>query len=318
MLDKNLYSGNVYLINPRGTDEFILGDTLYGFEKDLSNIVLENLNTNARKKNKILTVKYNQILSETTKSYYSNLKIFFDLKSHEKLLGQFMDYKRKRNDKEFQNFLCCFNGSNNVSRQFLVAILHKTKLWNDQYCTKLFEFDWQSLDGNLENYIDKNYQLINKFFLDYNSNFNKKIFNKSYLHGHNLQNLYKLENLLENSFVNIVSESLATSYYPNVSEKFCNSIATKSLFLTYGQPNWHSMIENYHGFRLYNKIFDYEFDSIQNPVLRLIKLIEMILKFQHLSVDDWHDLYLMEKDTIEHNYEHYYSKSYLKNLAKFI
>jgi len=73
-------------------------------------------------------------------------------------------------------------------------------------------------------------------------------------------------------------------------------------------------LSTYYGFKQYNKIFDYSFDEIKNPVKRLIRLMEMISKFAYLSVDDWHDLYNMETDTIEYNYDHYYSKGYLKKL----
>jgi len=43
----------------------------------------------------------------------------------------------------------------------------------------------------------------------------------------------------------------------------------------------------------------------------------MISKFKNLSVDDWRDLYLLEQDTIEYNYDHYFSKKYLKKLEKY-
>ena len=33
-----------------------------------------------------------------------------------------------------------------------------------------------------------------------------------------------------------------------------------------------------------------------------------------LSSADWHDLYQLESDTIEHNYDHYFSGTYLKSL----
>jgi len=42
----------------------------------------------------------------------------------------------------------------------------------------------------------------------------------------------------------------------------------------------------------------------------------MISKFSKLSVHDWHDLYQMESDAIEYNYNHYFSGDYLKHLEK--
>ena len=112
------------------------------------------------------------------------------------------------------------------------------------------------------------------------------------------------------SFVHVVSETLSTSYYPLITEKCFYSIATRGLFLSYAQPNWHEHLENYYGFRLYKNLFDYRFDSIKNPVERLVELLTMISKFQKLSTHDWTDLYELEKENIEYNYDHYFSGTY--------
>ena len=107
---------------------------------------------------------------------------------------------------------------------------------------------------------------------------------------------------------------MATSYYPFVTEKFLYSIVTRGLFLSYAPPGWHGHIEKYYGFKKYTKLFDYRFDTIQNPIERLIELISMISKFSTLSIHDWNDLYLMEQDAIEYNYNHYFSGDYLKHI----
>jgi len=130
-------------------------------------------------------------------------------------------------------------------------------------------------------------------------------------------NIYNLEDKLTQSFIHIVSETMATSYYPYVTEKSLYSIVTRGLFLAYAQPQWHAHLSTYYGFKQYNKIFDYSFDEIKNPVKRLIRLMEMISKFAHLSVDDWVDLYQMEMDAIEYNYDHYFSKRYIECLNNY-
>jgi hypothetical protein len=43
----------------------------------------------------------------------------------------------------------------------------------------------------------------------------------------------------------------------------------------------------------------------------------MISKFGTLSVDDWSDLYLIEQDNIEFNYDHYFSGDYLTCLTAY-
>lgn len=42
----------------------------------------------------------------------------------------------------------------------------------------------------------------------------------------------------------------------------------------------------------------------------------MILKFSVLLVDDWHDLYLLQQNEIEYNYDHYFGGDYLKCLKQ--
>jgi hypothetical protein len=94
-------------------------------------------------------------------------------------------------------------------------------------------------------------------------------------------------------------------------------ILCKTFYLGFAQPGWHSHIEKYFGFKQYNKVFDYKFDEISNPLLRLIALMEMISKFEKLSKFDWHDLYLVEQDTIDFNYDHFISKEYTKNMVSY-
>jgi len=113
-----------------------------------------------------------------------------------------------------------------------------------------------------------------------------------------------------------VSETMATSYVPFVTEKFLYSVVTRGLFLSYAQPGWHAHVEKYYGFKRYTKLFDYQFDTIQNPVERLVELMSMISKFSILTIDDWKDLYLLEQETIEYNYDHYFSGSYLTKLKQ--
>ena len=61
-------------------------------------------------------------------------------------------------------------------------------------------------------------------------------------------NIYNLENKLTQSFLHIVSETMATSYHPFITEKSLYSIITRGLFLTWGQPRWHAQFEKY-GFK---------------------------------------------------------------------
>lgn len=296
-------------------DVITLHDHLGGHNQDMSNEILNCLDMLARNEGKKLLVKYHSILDHTVKIHYPNLNIGFDYKLQDELnLNKFHQYNihPKIN---FQNFLCSFNGSPHVSRKLLVSVLKRFGYFNHEYCSKNFAFTSEKLDGYIVNYVCESNRFYRKFFIADNSDL---FFNTIYSFGHvrfnHPKNIYNLENKLTQSFLHIVSETMATSYYPFVTEKFLYSVVTRGLFLAYAQPGWHNHLEKYYGFKRYTKLFDYRFDEIQNPVERLLELITMISKFSVLSVDEWRDLYLLEQDTIEYNHYHYFSGNYLTTL----
>ena len=215
----------------------------------------------------------------------------------------------------YKNFICSFNGSAHVSRKLLVSALQKFNFFNKNYCTKNFSVDSTTLDGHLHELVT-NSNFYMKFF-SFDSTFLNNIYSDNYQPYNHMNNIQILETRLSESFLHIVSETLATSYVPFMSEKSFYSIVTRGLFLTYAQPGWHAHFEKYFGFKKYNKLFDYKFDTIQNPVERLIELVTMVSKFSCLSPAEWHDLYLIEQDTIEYNYDHYFSGDYLTQLKQY-
>ena len=91
---------------------------------------------------------------------------------------------------------------------------------------------------------------------------------------------------------------------------------SRGLFVAYAQPGYHAHLDDLYGFKPYTKLFDYSFDSIPNPVDRLINLLSMLSKFQNLKTYDWHDLHQLEIDTINYNYDHYFSGDYLQHIEK--
>jgi hypothetical protein len=218
----------------------------------------------------------------------------------------------------YKNFICSFNGSGHVSRHLLSSIIENQGFFNSDYSSKNFKASNDQVLGHLNNLdlTEDEVELYDKFFKN-TDEFNDTVYSFGHVRFDHGNNIYNLESKLTQSFVHIVSETMATSYYPFVTEKFLYSIVTRGLFVAYAQPGWHTYIEKYYGFKLYDKIFDYSFDSIQNPVKRLIKLMEMISKFSKLSIDDWRDLYfVLEKDTIEYNYNHFFSGDYLIKLKE--
>ena len=297
-------------------ESFTLQDHIFGHSPDMTNSVLDHLNIVAGKQGKKLQLDYHSILDRTVTSHYPNLQINFDAEFQNRInLAEFADYNMHP-EIEFKNFVCSFNGSPHVSRKLLVSIIKKLGWFTPEYCSKNFQFALTNIDGHLNDVLSSDRQrFYSKFFLT-SDEFCQQKYSFGHVRFDHKNNIYNLEEKLTQSFLHIVSETAATSYYPFVTEKFLYSIVTRGLFLSYAQPGWHKHIEQYYGFKPYTRLFDYKFDSITNPVERLVELMCMISKFSKLSVDDWNDLYLLEQDTIEYNYNHYFGKNYLTMLKQ--
>jgi len=289
--------------------ELVILDHLGGFDSNLHNTKLERINNFAKHKNKIVDLYVSNFMDVSVTKKYSNLtfklSVFPGLK-------QFFDYNIHPN-LEYKNFICSFNGTPHVGRKFLVCALKKFGFFNPEYCSKNFALSKHNIDGHLNDFVADKTAYYNKFF-SIDEDFLKSIYSFGHVRFDHKTNIYNLESKLTQSFLHIVSETLPTSYVPLISEKFLYSVITRGLFLAYAQPGWHGHLEKCYGFKKYVHLFDYGFDSVQNPVERLIALLTMVSKYSNLSVHDWHDLYLLESDTVEFNYDWYFSKDWLKKL----
>ena len=295
-------------------DVIKIEDHLNGFDHNLHNPFLEHLNSIAVNQPSVII---GHIATDKIKNRYPNLDFYLSDLYSEQVFPMFKDYNNPP-DINYKNFICSFNGSEHISRRLLTAILKKFKWFNTEYCTKNFVFSLDSLDGQIEEYVGEQINFYRKFFISDNS---EMFFQSTNSFGHvrfdHNKNIYNLQQKLTESFIHVVSETLATSHWPMITEKFLYSVVTKGLFVTYGPPGWHNFTEQYLGFKQYNKLFDYKFDQIDNPIDRLIELTSMLSKFSVLDTDEWKDLYQIEQDTVEYNYNHYYSGRYLENLKKY-
>jgi hypothetical protein len=292
---------------------------LGGFDSELRNPVLESLNSVAKKRNIQGQVHLHMTVLPKIKKQYSNLSFTYTLPEY---MWDAVNQHTQTRDHEFRNFVCSFNGGPHVGRKMLTAILNRFKWFNPATCSKNFLYTLDELDGHLSDYVGDRSRFYRKFFL---LDGDEEFFQTKYSfhpytighlrHEHN-NNVGWLEDKITQSFLHLVSETVSTSYHPFITEKFLYSVINRGLFITYGQPGWHKYLETCYGFKKYHQLFDYTFDSIQNPVERLVELMSMLSKFSMLSPAEWRDLHEMEKDTLEYNYHHYVSRDYLKCLEK--
>jgi hypothetical protein len=297
-----------------GNEDIDLTDHLGGFDENLKNPILDML-VNKQCPNKI-NLQY--CIDPILKNQYKTIDINFSSRLHNSIIFRHHNKYNKHPDINYKNFICSFNGTAHISRKLLVSILKRFNWFSSTYSSKNFSYSTNIIDGHISDFVRDNELFYRKFFI---SNTSEEFFQTKYSFGHKRfdhgNNIYTLENKLTESFIHIVSETIATSYYPYVTEKFLYSIVTRGLFLAYAHPGWHSHLEKYYGFKRYTKLFNYHFDTIQNPIERLVELMTMLSKFSYLTPAEWQDLYHIEQDTIEYNYDHYFSGNYLADLRNY-
>lgn len=300
--------------------KFSTGDHLGGFDQNLHNVYLARLNHYASLHDRQYQILTEQIFPAELTRRYPCLDIRFDLGIFEKY-SQWNKFELYTTHPEqtFQNFLCSFNGGPHVSRKLLVSVLHRMGWFCPDTCSKNFVFSADVLDGHISDLCLQRSRFYRRFFIGEKSeDFFQTRYSFGHLHCEHDRNIHNLDSKITRSFLHVVSESMSTSYHPFVTEKFLYSVVTRGLFVAYAQPGWHDYLERCYGFKKYNNIFDYDFDSIVNPLDRLLALMSMISKFSVLSTDDWRDLYEMESETIEHNYDWYFTKQYIRHIEQFV
>lgn len=296
-----------------GTSCVIL-DHMGGFDADQKCWILDKI---LQHNQQLQSIGTEYVLTKSIKDHYPGIDIRFDFDTWNRgnSIDTFSKY-RIHPKLDFQTFLCSFAGTDHVSRKLLVASLHRWSWFNTDTCSKNFQFTVDQIDGHLGDYVtDNQLRLYRKFFLaEHSLDFFQRTNPFDYDRFDHSANIAKLAPKITQCFLHLISETLATSFYPFVTEKFLYSVVTRGLFLAYAQPGWHDHLEQFYGFKKYTRLFDYRFDTIKNPVERLIEMMSMLAKFSVLSPADWRDLYEMEADTIEYNYDHYFSGNYIKHL----
>lgn len=282
-----------------------------GFDRDLRCELLDQL---CSESTTFDTINTEYIINGDILQHYRSLNLRFDLNSwlEQNHINDFAGLDTHDSIK-FRNFICSFNGSPHVGRKLLTSCLHRFGWFNPQCTSKNFAIDLGALDGHIIEISGERESITRKFF-SFDHAFLSSEVGFQYDRFDHRANLGALQKILTSSFVHLVSETMPTSYYPFLTEKFLYSVVTRGMFVAYAQPGWHEYLSTYLGFKKFS-LFDYSFDQVKNPIERLITLMCMLSRYSVLSVCDWHDLYLTQAETIEYNYDHYRSGRYLQILT---
>ena len=200
---------------------------------------------------------------------------------------------------EIDNFLCCFNKHPHIGRQLLVESLILKGWFNPAYCSKWFKISGHKYSSHAE--------AAEKIIAHSAEDFHPMDFQT---------NLTALTPLVQASFLNIVSETIPESHIPFTTEKLLFPILNQRLWVAYAQPGYHKFVSEILGFRLYDNVFDYSFDTITDPPQRLAALIKSIEPYATLAKQDWHRIHKQMESTLEYNYQWATSGQFITQLRK--
>lgn len=104
------------------------------------------------------------------------------------------------------------------------------------------------------------------------------------------------------TFMSLISESTLKSHF--ITEKTWMPVFFKKPFLIWGPSGIHEKFKSL-GFKLYDDVFDYSFDSVDDDNTRLDMLMEEVKKLKNRNLNDLRKSIL---DVIEFNYNHAITK----------
>jgi hypothetical protein len=287
---------------PLKDGSLVVYDHLGGFDSNFQNKFLASLPSG--------TVYTEYCLPQHVKAIYPNLTIKFDSKLATKLnhFNNFVDCEYPPG-KVFDNFLCCFNRSNHNSRQWLCWHLYTLDWFNAEYCSKNFVIPTAPPPG-LTYKTHSTHDFSNtELFCNAIVNFGKVDAPINHQYNRSI-----LDEKIQKSFLNLVSETVGESMVPFPTEKLLYPISNKTLWVAYAQPGYHAAIQRLFRFKIHN-CFDYSFDSITDPIKRLVALTDMLSKFT--NSDTWKDIYAQEQAVLDFNFEHCRSGNFIKHFDQF-
>lgn len=116
--------------------------------------------------------------------------------------------------------------------------------------------------------------------------------------------------LQTNCFIQLISESTPNYFF--LTEKTVKPLLHGQLFLVAGSVGFHKKLENL-GFKLYDEIIDYSFDSLISYEDRVKGIIKNL---QNLKNSNWNETYKKLEEKIKFNQQHLYDFAFSKDSNK--
>jgi hypothetical protein len=103
------------------------------------------------------------------------------------------------------------------------------------------------------------------------------------------------------SFIEVVNESTEKLHF--LTEKTVKPLLFGKPFIIFGVKGFHGWLRDF-GFLLYDELFDYSFDGIDDTEERFETIIKQIKKLDDLSLEEKRNLFSIIKEKIEFNRSH--------------
>ena len=192
-----------------------------------------------------------------------------------------------------ENFNKLYLNLNNKSRY------HRCLMIDQLYYNNLFEF-------GINSWNQKTHECgLNDILINEDLDYKFKYWEETYINvdGYRIKEFGFKDEYTDmitdpNCFMSLVGES--SMYIPFVTEKTYRPILLKHPFLCYGAKNQNKEITKY-GFKLYDEIFDYEFDSKDDINDRILGIINNL---NNLKNENYYDLYKKIEPKLIYNKNH--------------
>jgi hypothetical protein len=115
------------------------------------------------------------------------------------------------------------------------------------------------------------------------------------------------------SFLHVVTETCFWDQKKHLTEKIFKPIVLKQPFVLLGSEGNLSYLKEY-GFKTFDKWWDESYDQCKDPIQRLSKVCDIVENICKLSHHDLSDLMLEMEDTLEHNFNRFYSKQFINDV----
>jgi hypothetical protein len=321
-LDQNfaLVIISVQLKNTKGVINFIKNNNIskvYFFIDDVFRSSLENSFLKKSEEFEELKIIKHIINKTKIKNYkifsceVVNKKIFgFDIEYADLYLTNFI--KRTKNyellnKKNLDYKISCLNNRSDIHREYISVLLCKKE---DVFLTMNEKMPLDNLiDINVFNINHLDNILINlfltnsKYFNDNSSKFLDPLSATQSFLNSTIQNNDFTYQIIQNSFLNIITETCYSSNYVYISEKTIKPIICKRPFLMLGTPGSILHLKNL-GFKTFNRWWDESYDLELNHAKRLQKVYYIAEEILNKSMLELEIILDEMSEVLNHNRNH--------------